>query len=180
MTLPFLQSPGTSPDWCDFSNVVESGLATTSANSLRTLGYISMGPMHFWMFRFLKWLQTWPLITVGGRLLLQFPSNPSTQRLCDEQLTVKTETRKLLSTSTFSLSVITSLPVLPTGYICLPALVFLVFKTWAKTSHVAHFAQTYKALFKIKKWTTKNPSTTTYAHAPSTDTFHMDRLVRGL
>jgi len=38
----------------DFSNI-ESGLVTTSANSLRTLGCISLGPIDLWMFRFLMW-----------------------------------------------------------------------------------------------------------------------------
>ncbi|KAK4831745.1 hypothetical protein QYF61_018943 [Mycteria americana] len=35
-----VNSPGPSPDCRDFSNIMESGLATTSANSLRTLGCI--------------------------------------------------------------------------------------------------------------------------------------------
>ncbi|XP_031953022.1 uncharacterized protein LOC116438291 [Corvus moneduloides] len=38
------QSPGTSPDCQDFSNTTESSLATTTANSLRTLGCIPSGP----------------------------------------------------------------------------------------------------------------------------------------
>ncbi|KAK4807049.1 hypothetical protein QYF61_018390 [Mycteria americana] len=40
-----VQSPRTSPDCHDFSNIMESGLAATSANSLRTLGCISSGPI---------------------------------------------------------------------------------------------------------------------------------------
>ncbi|XP_053908173.1 olfactory receptor 14A16-like [Cuculus canorus] len=42
---PFFQSPGTSPDCHGFSAIMESGLATTSANSLRTLGCISSRPI---------------------------------------------------------------------------------------------------------------------------------------
>jgi len=41
---PFFQSLGTSPDCHDLWNIMESGLAMTSANSLRTLGCISSGP----------------------------------------------------------------------------------------------------------------------------------------
>ncbi|KAK4825808.1 hypothetical protein QYF61_002413 [Mycteria americana] len=47
-------SPGTSPDCHDFSNIMESGLATTSANSFRTLGCISSGPIDLCMFRLLR------------------------------------------------------------------------------------------------------------------------------
>lgn len=42
---PFFQSMGTFSDCHDFSNRMDSDLATTSASSLRTLGYISSGPM---------------------------------------------------------------------------------------------------------------------------------------
>jgi len=55
---PFFQSPGTSSDCYDFSNIVKSGLASTSANSLRTLGCISSGPIGLGMFCFLKWSRT--------------------------------------------------------------------------------------------------------------------------
>ncbi|KAK4817090.1 hypothetical protein QYF61_027921 [Mycteria americana] len=51
---PEVQSPGTSPDCHDFSNIVESGLATALANSQRTLGCIWSGPMGLHMFRFLR------------------------------------------------------------------------------------------------------------------------------
>ena len=42
---PFFQSPGSSPDCHDFSHIMESGLPTTSANSLRMLGCIFSGPV---------------------------------------------------------------------------------------------------------------------------------------
>jgi len=42
---PFFQSSGTSPDSHDFSNMMKSGSATTSAISLRTLGWIWSGLM---------------------------------------------------------------------------------------------------------------------------------------
>ena len=64
--LPFFQSPGTSPECRDFSNIMEGGLETTSATSLRTLGCISSGPMDWCMFRFLRWSRTWSSLTVGG------------------------------------------------------------------------------------------------------------------
>lgn len=40
---PFFQPPGSSPVCYDFSNI----MATTSANSLRSLGYISSGPIDY-------------------------------------------------------------------------------------------------------------------------------------
>lgn len=49
---PFFQSPGASSDCHDFSNV-ESGSATASASSLRTLGCIFSGPIYSCIFRFL-------------------------------------------------------------------------------------------------------------------------------
>jgi len=50
----FFQSPGTLPDCHEFSNIIESGLAIKSDNSLRTVGYISSGPIDLWIFRFLR------------------------------------------------------------------------------------------------------------------------------
>ena len=44
--LPFFHSPGTPPDCHDFSDVTESDLETTSANSLRTL-WENLVPMGF-------------------------------------------------------------------------------------------------------------------------------------
>lgn len=44
-TLSFFQSPETSPDWQDFSNILENGVATISANCLGTLRYISLEPI---------------------------------------------------------------------------------------------------------------------------------------
>jgi len=52
---PFSHSPGTSPDSHDLSNIMESGLGTASASSLRTPGCISSGPTDLCMFRFLRW-----------------------------------------------------------------------------------------------------------------------------
>jgi len=116
MVLPFFQSPGTSPDCHDFSNTIEGGLAVMWANSLRTLGCISSGPTDLWMFGFLRWSQTWSLLTTGGALLPQSPSSKLIiWGLCDRQLLEKTKARKLLSDSAFSLSVVTSLPMSLTG-----------------------------------------------------------------
>ncbi|KAK4816375.1 hypothetical protein QYF61_016279 [Mycteria americana] len=82
---PYLSnSPRTSPDCHDFSNIMESDLATTPANSLRALGCISSGPIDIC---------------------------PSTGEVWEERLPVKTEAKKLLSTSAFSSSNVTSLPV---------------------------------------------------------------------
>ncbi|KAK4807109.1 hypothetical protein QYF61_018450 [Mycteria americana] len=51
-------------------------------------------------------------LTVGGTLLPQSPScGPSTREVWEERLPLKTEAKNLLSTSAFSSSVVTSLPV---------------------------------------------------------------------
>lgn len=46
----FSQSPRTSPDCHYFSNITESGLESTLANSLRTLGCTSSGPLVFCIY----------------------------------------------------------------------------------------------------------------------------------
>ena len=61
---PFFRSPGTSSDLHDFPDIMESGLATTSASSLRTLGCIPSGPRDLWMFRFLRWSWTRSSLTL--------------------------------------------------------------------------------------------------------------------
>ncbi|KAF4794471.1 hypothetical protein TURU_101855 [Turdus rufiventris] len=48
-------SVATSSDCHNFSNMMDSGLATSSTSSLRTHGFISSGPMDLCSFRFLKW-----------------------------------------------------------------------------------------------------------------------------
>ena len=68
---PFLQSPGTSPDCHDFSSITDSGLAATSANSLRTLGRVSSGPIDSCMLSFLTWSHTWSSLTLGRTLVPQ-------------------------------------------------------------------------------------------------------------
>jgi len=47
--LPFFQLLGSLPHYRDFSNIMERGLATTSASSLRTLGRILSGALDFCM-----------------------------------------------------------------------------------------------------------------------------------
>ena len=76
---PFFQSLGTLPGCRDLSNAMESGLATPSASSLRTVGCISSGPTDLCMFRFLTWPQTSSSLTVGVALPPWSPScGPST------------------------------------------------------------------------------------------------------
>lgn len=58
-SVSLFKSPGTSPDCQDFSNIMESGVAAASANSLRTLGCILSGPRDLCTFWFLKRSQTW-------------------------------------------------------------------------------------------------------------------------
>jgi len=101
VTLPLFHSPGTSADHHDFSNIIESGLATMSAKDV-------------WVPQELMNLS----FTYSRRGIAPPwfpPSEPSTLGFCVEQLLVKTEAKKLLSTSVFSLSVVTSLLALHTG-----------------------------------------------------------------
>jgi len=64
----------------------------TSANSLRTLGCISPGPIDLCTFRFLRWSRAWSSITLGRALPLWTPScSPSTGEGRRERLPVKTE-----------------------------------------------------------------------------------------
>jgi len=67
--IAFFPSPGTLPDHRDFSSIIKSGLATTLASSLRTLGCTPLGSIDLWMFRFLRWSWTWSSLWVGGVLL---------------------------------------------------------------------------------------------------------------
>lgn len=53
----FFQWLGTSPDHYDFSDIIDSGLVTTSACSFRTLGCIPLGSTNLCIFRFLRWPQ---------------------------------------------------------------------------------------------------------------------------
>lgn len=54
----YKQSSGTSSDCHDFSKLIESGLAMTLISFINTLRFIPSGPMHFFMWNFLKWLLT--------------------------------------------------------------------------------------------------------------------------
>lgn len=65
-TFPLFQSSGMWSDWHHFSNTMENGLATTSANSLRTLVLILCGLMGLCMLRFLRWSQIWSSPMMGG------------------------------------------------------------------------------------------------------------------
>ena len=68
------------------------------------------------VFRFLRWSQTWSLLTVGGMSLPQpRPTKPNIWGFWYEQLSEKIEAKKLLSTSAFSLSAVTSMAVLLTS-----------------------------------------------------------------
>jgi len=51
----FFQSLGVSPDCDYFSNMMDNGLLTTLAKSLRTLECISSGPLDLCIVRFLRW-----------------------------------------------------------------------------------------------------------------------------
>lgn len=92
---PFLPSLRPSPACRDFSNVMDSGLATTSASYFRIHEFISSGPMDLCTFRFLNWSQTWSSPTVGGSSFFQSLTLPSVaQSMRMELLTVRTEAKK--------------------------------------------------------------------------------------
>jgi len=74
-----------------------SDLVTISADSLRTLGCISSGPIDMCMFRILRWLRTSSFLTVGGALPLWSHScSPSTGEVWEERLPVKTEAKNVV------------------------------------------------------------------------------------
>ncbi|XP_032303953.1 uncharacterized protein LOC107321458 isoform X1 [Coturnix japonica] len=54
----FFQSPRTSPDSCNLSNMMESSLATTSVISLRSLGCMSCGIKNMYTFSLMRWSWT--------------------------------------------------------------------------------------------------------------------------
>ena len=101
---PFLQSPGTLPDTHDFSNTVESGLATTSASSQfpQDPGILVFGPYRLVHIQphegvsLLQWegfCSPYPCLEVQGHERCGKPEN--------------------LNTSPFSMSVVLLLPLLP-------------------------------------------------------------------
>ena len=95
----------TSLPWVEFSSINETGLAITSASSLRNLGCISLGPTDLQMFEFLRWLWFWYSLTYWGTVLPQFPPSEPSAQVCEEQSLVKTEANKL-NISVFSLSTV--------------------------------------------------------------------------
>jgi len=109
--LPLLQSVGTSPDRHDLSKMMESGLASASAMSLRTRVCISSGPLDLYTFRFLRQSQTWSSPTAGGSSFSQSLTLPSVSWVVWlEHLLLKTEAKKSFSTSAFSTSQVTRSP----------------------------------------------------------------------
>jgi len=75
------------------------------------------------MFRFLRWSQTWSLLTGGEMLLPQTPPNkPNIWGLCDKQLLEKTEAKKIVMYLSLLLFCHDHLPVSLTRGICPPGL----------------------------------------------------------
>lgn len=102
VTFPLQPVMGTSLDYHDLPNMMDNGIVTSSALSLRTHRHISSGPMDLWNFQFLRWSQTRPSPTAGG-------SSFSSPFLCPlqlewlEHLLVKTKAKKSLITYVFSI-----------------------------------------------------------------------------
>lgn len=71
---PFSQSLGIFHDCHDFSDMMENGLANTSANIRKTLGYLSWGSMDLCMFMLLRWSWTRSYPTMGGDFILPVPA----------------------------------------------------------------------------------------------------------
>lgn len=78
--------------------------------SLRTLRCTSMGPIDLQVFRFLRQLQTWSLVTWDSARS-HLPNHSLESCVLSQE---KTEAKTLLTTSAYSLSVLTSLSVLLT------------------------------------------------------------------
>lgn len=101
-------SPSTvaaSPDSHNFLSITDSGLAISSASSLRTCRWILSGPMDLCTSKFLKWSQTWSSPAVGGSSFSQFLPLPSANwMMWLKHLLVNTEAKTSLSTSAFSRS----------------------------------------------------------------------------
>lgn len=109
---PFFQSVGSSPAYHSFSNMVDSGLGTSAASSLRTCSWISSGPVDLRTFRFLGWSQTKSSPVVGSSSFSQsLPLPPGTHAVQLEHLLVKAEAKTLSSISVFSISWVTWFPV---------------------------------------------------------------------
>jgi len=96
--------------------MMESDLATTSANSLRTLGCIWSAPMDLCIFKFLRCSQTWSSLNKSGNSFPQsLPWGSRTWEIWQEWLPVKTDARNLWSNSDFSMFIVTSSAVLFVG-----------------------------------------------------------------
>ena len=74
---PLFQLLGTSPDSHNFSNMIESCLATITAISLRSLGHMSSNLIDLYTFSLMRWSQTSSAITMGGNFLTHFPPTDS-------------------------------------------------------------------------------------------------------
>lgn len=83
-----------------FWNTMASGLAISSANSLRTCGCTAWGPVDLCIFGFLRWSWTWSS-SVGSSSFSQSPPSPSGTQV--EKLPLKTGGRTSLGTSAFSM-----------------------------------------------------------------------------
>jgi len=98
---PFFHSLGTSPNSCDFSDMMEIGSATTSASSFRILGFISSGPMDLYTFSLIRQSQTCSAFTVGGILFSQPTSRCS--RMWETWEISEDKAKNLLCTSAFAM-----------------------------------------------------------------------------
>ena len=103
------QSVGSSADCHVFSKMMDSGLETTCANSLKTCRYIASGLMDLCTLGLLILSQTWSSPTEGGSSFSKTPPLPfGAQAMWLELLPVKVEAKKPLNTSAFSISQVTA------------------------------------------------------------------------
>jgi len=87
-----------------FSNITDSGSASTPASLLRTLEYMSFSPMDLYTSSLTSRFQTSSAPMVGWSLLLQFPSRGSEmQEFC---LSLHWQPKNSLNISAFPISVI--------------------------------------------------------------------------
>ena len=93
---PLFQLMGTSPDCHDPSNMMDGGLATSCDSSLRTCGWISLGPVNLCTFGFFRWSQTWSSLTASkSTFSICLPLLSATWAVWLESLPVKTVVKHL-------------------------------------------------------------------------------------
>lgn len=137
---------------------MESGLATTSASSLRALGYKSQVSRGLCKLRFLKWLWVQLLVAVGGSFRPQPPScYLFTWEVLEERLSLKTVIKCLMGSSALYLPVVISLQVLQRGFTFfdIPFLIYMPVEALPVTLCISCWVQFQRCLGLLQSIPTK-------------------------